>query len=129
MLKNVLRNIKLKTLLNISAGISTGSVLALGMIYLLPWPAIAQITELGGMVSDLAGGMETAAGGSLVKGLLMALILSQVAIVALIYTGGKYLITIAKKPETFNSDAARAMMKETLWAIYRDIKKDERAKE
>jgi hypothetical protein len=103
---------------------STAGLVAVLILFPMLLPAQG-IGDIAGAASDIAGAVETAADGSIVRMLLIALIASiatQAACVLLVF---RLMFRTASKPCILQSDQSLSMIRDTLRECWRDAKREE----
>jgi hypothetical protein len=103
---------------------STAGLVAVLILFPMLLPAQG-IGEIAGAAAGIAGAVETAADGSIVRLLLIALIASiatQGACVLLVF---RLMFRTASKPCILQSDQSLSMMRDTLRECWRDAKREE----
>ena len=103
---------------------STAGLVAVLILFPMLLPAQG-IGEIAGAAAGIAGAVETAADGSIVRLLLIALIASiatQAACVLLVF---RLMFRTASKPCLLQADQARGVMRDTLRECWRDAKREE----
>ena len=103
---------------------STAGLVAVLILFPMLLPAQG-LGDIAGAASDIAGAVETAADGSIVRMLLLALIASiatQAACVLLVF---RLMFRTASKPCILQSDQSLAMIRDTLRECWRDAKREE----
>ena len=109
-----------------TAGMVASTAGLVAVLILFPALLPAQgIGEIAGAAAGIAGAVETAADGSIVRLLLIALICSigtQAACVLLVF---RLMFRTASKPCVLQSDQSLSMIRDTLRECWRDAKREE----
>lgn len=109
-----------------TAGMVASTAGLVAVLILLPMLLPAQgLGDIAGAASDIAGAVEAAADGSIVRMLLLALIASiatQAACVLLVF---RLMFRTASKPCILQSDQSLSMIRDTLRECWRDAKREE----
>jgi hypothetical protein len=103
---------------------STAGLVAVLILFPMLLPAQG-LGDIAGAASDIAGAVETAADGSIVRMLLLALIASiatQAACVLLVF---RLMFRTASKPCVLQSEQAHGVLRDTLRECWRDAKREE----
>lgn len=103
---------------------STAGLVAVLILFPMLLPAQG-LGDIAGAASDIAGAVETAADGSIVRMLLLALIASiatQAACVLLVF---RLMFRTASKPCILQNDQSLSMIRDTLRECWRDAKREE----
>lgn len=103
---------------------STAGLVAVLILFPMLLPAQG-LGDIAGAAADIAGAVETAADGSIVRMLLLALIASiatQAACVLLVF---RLIFRTASKPCILQSDQSLSMIRDTLRECWRDAKREE----